>query len=420
MKRRHVAFVAGLLVMLLTLVLASTSCGTAKRSVSMSVAKPVEIARFYHGELWQSWIQGDYVVWMQSAGPSGHNGLGYSGSADWDVLLRFVDLRDVTDATAVANNEVHEVPGVRLPAPPASTADGVMLTLPLTWAAVLPGGSGKPFKLVWAAPPTQLSNNYSYHGLSSWMAGAASTKGVRDSSFESISGLASGDALAIPLPVASFDRSNDPADSGSWQKLLMITANMNEPTEVDSKAPRLAAAALAGLSPYFALVDTAVGLGPQIFDLRTGKKLGLDVPSLPEWLPMISGHRAAWYTETGEVYLADLDTGAVRKVLSLPAGPADTISVALGEDWLVALRLTSSSSGTTTTVPSEHPGADLVALHLPDLEEVDLPAVVEQGEVGGVQVSGDLVLLGVSPAIEPIPHNEPPWVSLRVIRLPAR
>ncbi|NLE74000.1 MAG: hypothetical protein GX604_05165 [Actinobacteria bacterium] len=67
--------------------------------------------------------------------------------------------------------------------------------------------------------------------------------------------------------------------------------------------------------------------------------------------------------------------------------------------------------------PSQHPGSDLIALHLPDLRWVDIAGLVPKGQVGSVQVSGDTVLLTVSPAIEPMPHNEPDWVALQVLRL---
>ena len=93
-------------------------------------------------------------------------------------------------------------------------------------------------------------------------------------------------------------------------------------------------------------------------------------------------------------------------------------SVALGNDWLVALKRWSSFDMQSWMAnPSEHPGADLIAIHLPDLRRVDIPAVIPKGEVGSVQVCGDTVLLTVSPAVEPIPHNEPPWVALEVLRL---
>jgi hypothetical protein len=74
------------------------------------------------------------------------------------------------------------------------------------------------------------------------------------------------------------------------------------------------------------------------FDLRTGRKLELDVsatvtsPGL-----LIACHRAAWCGESGDVCLADLDSVAVRKILSLGASGNESASIALSEDWLVAL-----------------------------------------------------------------------------------
>ena len=190
--------------------------------------------------------------------------------------------------------------------------------------------------------------------------------------------------------------------------------------EVDPTAPKLPASALVGLSPYFGLlqVDPSGRAMVPIFDLRTGKKLALALPAPPQPTASIAGHFAAWYTEGGDVYLANLDTGQVHKILSLPNERNYPSAVSLGDEWLVALQPSATPGpSSSTTQLSQHTGADLVALHLPDLRRVDIPGVVAQGEVGDVQVSGDTVLLTVSPAVEPIPHNEPSWTALRVLRL---
>jgi hypothetical protein len=410
----------------------ATSASTGPSSagpLSLPLRQPIEIYRFTdQEELWQAWIKDGYVLWMQSAGQASHTALAYSASPAWDTIFRFVDLRELeATSTTTAGGIVQQVPGVRLPAPKLPSSPTYSMTVPLAWAAVLSNRAGEPFKLVWAAPPRELSENYFFQGLSSWTAGAKETAQVLPESIASISGLAFGDAVAMPVPVASFKPGqSDPSNSRNWQTLFMLTANLVDPIQVDSAAPRLPDSALAGISPYFALfqVDAAGRASTRIFDLRTGKALPLDMPSPPQPLPLIAGHRAAWLTETGDVYLADLDTCRIDKVPSLRSHRTPAASVALGTDWLVALRLSPSTetmpSTTQPTPPSQHPGADLIALHLPDLRQVEIPAVVAQGEIGGVQVSGDLVLLQVSPAIELIPHNEPAWIALRVIDLEDR
>jgi len=88
------------------------------------------------------------------------------------------------------------------------------------------------------------------------------------------------------------------------------------------------------------------------------------------------------------------------------------------KEWLVALKPWASfSTEAAMANPSQHPGADLIALRLPDLRRVDIAGVIPKGEVGSVQVSGNTVLLTVSPATEPMPHNEPNWVALQAVRL---
>ena len=391
---------------------ATTSVSTTNATASIPAGKPIEIHRFEQGrELWQAWIEGDTVVWMESAGAASKTGLTYSATSNWDTVFSFVSIGD---------GQVREIPGVRLLAPkiPGSTPWG--LTLPLAWAAVLPGASASPFKLVWAAPPEVLSENYLFHGISAWSPGGTPEE-VLPASSVLLGAQASGDAIAIPVPSAFYsEMTEDAFDPANWDKLLMMTADMSAPVEVDPAAPKLPEGALVGLSPYFSLLtDAGSGRsGVSIFDLRTGKKLALQLPAPPQPDPSVVGHHAAWYTENGDVYLADLDTGDISKVLSLQTDRSSVPSVALGNDWLVALKPWSSfDAQSAMSDPSQHPGADLIALHLPDLRRVDIAAVIPKGEVGSVQVSGDTVLLTVSPAIAPMPHNEPDWVALQVLRL---
>jgi hypothetical protein len=134
--------------------------------------------------------------------------------------------------------------------------------------------------------------------------------------------------------------------------------------------------------------------------------------------PIIAGHYAAWWTQNGDVFLADLDTRTTEKVLSLGTDQDSLLAAALGEEWLVVLKPWSSFDiDSAMADPTQHPGSDLIALHLPDLRRVDVAGVIPKGEVGSVQASGDTVLLTVSPAIQPIPHNAPEWVALQVLRL---
>jgi hypothetical protein len=384
----------------------------ATNTSSLPSGRQLEVHRFAEEtKLWQAWLTGSYVVWMESAGPVSGTGLSYSGSADWDTVFGF---------SSTSGGAVQEVPGVRVAAPKLPSSPYYELTLPTTWAAVLSQGSGKPFKLVWAAPPEDLSETYLFHGLSSWSVGGEQAEVLPQSAL-SFAAQVSGDAVAVPVPVSSYTRSDgDPNDPRNWEKLLMMTGEMSAPVEVDPVSPKLPESALSGLSPYFALltVEPDGRRSTPIFDLRTGEKLALELPGPPQLTPVVAGHFAAWFADSGDVYLADLASGQVKKVLSLPSGQYGLPSVALGENWLVALKVSPAPDGSSsTTLPSEHPGADLVALHLPDLRSVQIPAVVPKGEVGAVQVSGDVVLLSVSPAIEPMPHNEPPWVALRVLSL---
>jgi hypothetical protein len=373
--------------------------------------KPIEIHRFEQGkELWQAWIDNATVVWMESAGAAAKTGLAYSASSGWDTIFR---------VASVAGGDVQEIAGVRLLAPKIPDTPQYGLTLPLAWAAVLPGSADAAFKLVWAAPPEILAETYLFHGLSSWSPSGAPLEVLPQSSV-SLRAQASGDAIAIPVPVASFsERSDDAYDPANWDKLLMMTANMSVPVEVDPAAPKLPKSALVGLSPYFSLLtddDSGLG-GVSVFDLRTGKKLALDFPASYPY-PIIAGHYAAWWTENGDVYLADLDARSTQKVLSLSTDQNSWLSVALGDAWLVVLKPWSSfDTESAMADPSQHPGLDLIALHLPDLRRVDIAGMIPKGQVGSAQVSGDTVLLTVSPAIQPMPHNEPDWVALQVLRL---
>ena len=389
---------------------AAASGSNAETTASVPAGAPTEIQRFGEGpELWKAWLLEGSVVWMQSAGPAARYAMGYAGSPNWDTVFRV--------ATA-DGSRVEDIPGVRLSAPSIPESPPYGISLPLAWAEVLPGADGRPFKLVWAAPPEMLSETYLYHGLFSWSPGGVPLELLPQSAL-SLRAQASGDAVAIPIPIASFTEGRQqPTDPASWEKLLMMTANMSAPVEVDPQAPRLSEQALAGLSPYFTLLtDSSSGPRPAIYDLRTGEKLALEFPkSYPG--PVVEGHHATWWTETGDVYLADLDTQRVEKVLALSTDRESWPAVALGEEWLIVLKPWSSFDRESAMKdPSQHPGADLIALHLPDLRRVDIPAVVPKGQVGSVQVSGNSVLLTVSPAIEPMPHNEPEWTALRVLRL---
>lgn len=371
---------------------------------------PVQIQRFDQGIVpWKSWIDGDTVVWMQSAGAAARTGLAYSASPGWDTVF----------ATAsVGTGGVQEIAEVRLSAPKIPDTTPWGLTLPLAWAEVLPGSAEVPFKLVWAAPPETLAETYLFHGLFSWSPGEETQELLPESSL-SLRAQASGDAIAIPVPATSYSETNDDAfDPVNWARLLMMTANMSAPIEVDPKAPQLPESALVGLSPYFSLLTDESGPEVTTFDLRTGEKLSLGYPSSYYPHPIIAGHYAAWWTETGDVYLADLDAESVETVLALGSDENSQPVVALGKEWLVVLKPWSSFDRDSALVdPSQHPGADLIALHLPDLQRVDIPAVIPKGQVGSVQISGNTVLLTVSPAIAPMPHNEPDWVALQTLRL---
>jgi hypothetical protein len=386
------------------------STTSVSRSAPIPVGKPVEMHRFEQGqELWQAWIDGDTVVWMESAGAAAKTGLAYSASPGWDTVFR---------VASVGSSKSQEIAGVRLAAPKIPATPTYSLTLPLAWAAALPGNTEAPFKLVWAAPPEALSETYLFHGVSSWSPGGAQLEVLPESSV-SLRAQASGDAIAIPVPAPSFSETSDGAyDPAKWDKLLMMTARMSAPAQVDPKAPKLPDSALGGLSPYFSLLtENASGLDVSVFDLRTGKKLALEFPASYPY-PIIAGHYATWWTENGDVYLADLDAGSAEKVLSLNTDQSSWPSVALGDEWLVVLKPWSSfDTESAMADPSQHPGSDLIALHLPDLRRVDIASVIPKGEVGSVQVSGGNVLLTVSPAIQPMPHNEPDWVALQVLRL---
>lgn len=389
----------------------TTSVLMTDTTAPIPAGKPIEIQRFEQGkELWKAWIEGDTVIWMESAGAAAKTGLAYSASSGWDTVFRVASL---------GSSDVQEIAGVRLLAPKIPGASPYSLTLPLAWAEVLPGSADAPFKLVWAAPPETLAETYLFHGLSSWSPGEAPLEVLPQSSV-SLRAQASGDAVAIPVPVASFSEMGEDAnDPANWEKLLMMTANLSAPVEVDPRAPTLPDSALVGLSPYFSLLttDDLGGPGVKVFDLRTGKELALEFPASYPY-PIIAGHYAAWWTENGDVYLADLDTGNTQTVLSLNTDQNSWLSVALDDEWLAVLKPWSSFDREAAMAdPSQHPGADLIALHLPDLRRVDIAGGVPKGQVGSVQVSGDTVLLTVSPAIEPMPHNEPDWVALQVLRL---
>jgi len=388
----------------------TTSVSVAGTTTPIPAGKPVEIRRFEQGqELWQTWIEGDTVVWMQSAGAAAKTGLAYSASSSWDTVF---------GVASVDGGDAQEIAGVRLLAPNIPNAFPYSLTLPLAWAEVLPRAANAPLKLVWAAPPETLAETYLFHGVYSWTPGGAPLELLPGSSV-SLRAQAAGDALAIPIPIASFSEAGDDADDpANWEKLLMMTANMSAPAVVDPKAPKLPDSALAGLSPYFSLL-TREHSTPRVsvFDLRTGEKLALDLPTSYPYA-IVAGHCAAWWTQDGDVFLADLDTRNTQKVLSLGTDQDSPLAVALGKEWLVALKPWASfSTEAAMANPSQHPGADLIALRLPDLRRVDIAGVIPKGEVGSVQVSGNTVLLTVSPATEPMPHNEPNWVALQAVRL---
>ncbi len=339
----------------------SLSVGSAgSRPIS---GKPFEIYRVTAQEdFWESWISGDTVVWLESPGPGTGAGYGMiSAAASSGTILR---------SWSPETGKVEDVPGSKLAAPDLPPEGATyMSTLPSSWAAVLSGGTGTP-KVVWAEGPKELGDNYIFRGLWSWVPGTE-PKQLLPESFGSSTHLAAGDALAIFVPSAAFlshPQNHDPSDPASWQKVLLMTANMDAPIEVDPSHPELPASALEGLSPYFSFWS-GTSPGQDVYDLRTGAKLAVRVPDQGS---LIAGHWAASYktdpsfgrTNNVDIVLTDLETGESKTVTSFGVEQYYSPVFALSADWLVVLKPgkeVPTNVDSTTTLPDQHIGADLVA-----------------------------------------------------------
>lgn len=363
--------------------------------------------------LWQSWVTESSVVWMESLGSGSTAALGYFPAPQYGISLKYRNWQ---------GGPVQLVPGSMEQAPPAPRASASYeLVLPICWAWSPKRTPDGELRVFWSLPPIELEAEYAFRGIRTWSAGGEPTSFLPES-VRVLSPTASGDALAVPV-VGGTKRDGNSTGLGQLEDLLMITGNMSAPLSVNPSLPKLPGFALAGLSPYFSFGGRGNGdksqETPEIIDLRTGRQLDLAIPAGANLV--IGGRWAAWSTMTSSskgttsfvLHLADLDSLVVEEVTSVGSVNGQGPAFAVSEEWLVVL----APRGGEPTASAGDTYQDLRAYHLPDLNSTEVTSAVAPGEVASVQISGNIVLLTVSPALSSTPHDEPEWVSLRVADL---
>ncbi|MBN1459043.1 MAG: hypothetical protein JXA57_05870 [Armatimonadetes bacterium] len=389
---------------------------TASSSSTVGSSPDLQVVEVYRTpsdtRLWQSWICGRYVVWMESLGPGSTSALGYSQSPAYGTCLKYVD----TECGHVAT-----VPGSEVQAPPAPHGP-YQVQLPVSWASILPCASDGPLRMVWSLPPAELGPDFAFRSLVDW-SGEPQARQLLPESVQLLSPTLSADTLAIPL--ANTDQLQDGLSEGESLRasgVFMLTANMEEPSLVDPMAPTLSATALTGLSPYFTF-GSATWLdegSAEIRDLRDGSRVAVAVP-VDSGL-VVGGRWAAWYEPLGSsttadeysVLLANLESGTVLEVSPVLTTRGVPPVLAVGSDWLVVLAGADGEEGAKASSVSQR----LRAYHLPDLARVDMVEILGPNEAATVQVSESRILLAVWPELSNTPHDEPGWIALRIVALP--
>ena len=395
---------------LLTLSVTLSACGSVAEQTSSNAQTSIEIPenqflevyRSPNGQrVWETWIDGDYIIWVEALAPGNTAALGYSQAAQYGTCLRYLRLGSV----------VNEVAGSVVKPPSEDNPQ-----LPVSKTALLPGPPGEEPQVVWT---TGL-------GLKRWSP-SGKTETVLPDTLKLDNPIASGDVIALPVVRETADSATTTGGGSPEPRLLMMTSNLKQPVSVNPAAPQLPASVLSGLSPYFAFPSGEYDFGdldqPAVYDLRNGKRLDL---SIPVWPATVGGHYAVWSTVTGATatidvgqntltnqyatFLADLDTLTTRQIASGLEVNFEWPSVAVNDEWLVTLE-----RGVANGVVSA--SEDVVAYHLPDMSEVRIASALGPDETGGLQLSGNRLLLTVWKGLSDVPHDDPDWTALRVTDL---
>lgn len=238
-----------------------------------------------------------------------------------------------------------------------------------------------------------------------------------------------GDILAFPLTSPQFENEHlGQTGSTLGEKLMVLTPALDAPLAVDPAAPKLPAAALAGISPYVSWATTPrggnerlrtdlPGRPPEVFDLRTGAlvDIAVDDPQQAEYRAavVVGGRWAAWIDRTPfGLYLADLTTGHATR---LPLDDLPTETIALCDEWLVWLEAD----------PNREASGTLRGFHLPDLAPLEVPEALGPKEYSyQLQVSDDVVLFDIvkrNPTdFDLMSYTPPPLATaVRAVRLDA-
>lgn len=133
----------------------------------MSDPRVIEVYRTpMDTRLWQSWVSGEYVVWMESLGPGSTSALGYSQSPAYGTCLKYARSND---------NEIGTVLGSTLQPPPVPRGS-YRVVLPVSWASVLPHGLESGLRVVWSLPPAELGPEFAFRSLLTWSGGSGTTQ----------------------------------------------------------------------------------------------------------------------------------------------------------------------------------------------------------------------------------------------------
>jgi hypothetical protein len=345
------------------------TAGTADGPPSAEPGRPVEL--FQTPRVWdivEMDLRGNLLAWTEklNATQDQIDGKGQGGAA----VIKAMDL---------TTGQVVEVPGSR------SSAPGNM-AVP-TWFAVLPGDGGKP-AVVFSVTSQNPRGKYFWSGVWTWQLGQKASHPLLPADQLVLQPVLSSDTALLPV----VNVEGQPPAEGSGNHVMLLTGRTVSPASLPSDKLQAPSALLQGLDPYWTgWFLPEVGVGQDIYDLRTGQPVHLDtdVAALPRGTVVVAGGRAAWTLaikggRSGgslQIHVADLASGKSQVVASVPGddnGGVISTDLALNKDWLVWLEARNTPG--TPMAPATWSGFDLVGVHLPDLTPFRIPEVVGVGE----------------------------------------
>ena len=382
----------------------------------LPVGEPVDVVRCTSAPYaWNAVLAGHIVAYVESDS-YGFLQPGQAQQPTQTAVIKTLDLE---------TGEVSAIPDSEISSPESFSI------WPWWFLAGIPAlqGEGREPCFVWGLESEASADVVGrWENVSGWSP-SAGTKALLDSGTMTRPPIRTGDVLALPLTSAEYE--NEPGVGTTiGEKLLLLSADLDEPVAVDPAAPVLSTATAAGISPYVSwsgwllgrrpaaedapqFRDDLPGKPPRVYDLRSGTlvDIAVDEPRPPEywWASVVAGPLEEKVAIDGDppaasLYLADLTTGRAERLLE---GDVPR-QIGLSEDWLLWI----DSAG------------DLLGHHLPDLAPVRVPEVLALGEYDfdqNLQICGDLVLLTVvalDPNADAIGPSSPPmWTAVRLVRL---